>query len=211
VISTQLVTRALAAFALCATAIPATAQILRAPKPTAAECQRYAAAWRADARTFGASAEGSLISNCGALGDSAIARAIRLSGGESDTAYLWNLHSLAIQHRSPILLAAAQAVAIDHGATLPARIFALLTLLGQYQPAVGFIPSIPYQSLLAPPWPGCRLSVFTDTSDPGPPQSEGSIRSLIASLNSLAASPAEAPQVRSLAKCVAQQLSANPN
>ncbi len=180
----------------------ADAQLFSPPTPTAAECSRAAAEWNAAQRSKDFPFASGMIAYCGAFGDSVLANALRRSVNESDTAHLHDLLSDAIQHRAPLLLAAAEAVAVNRNATLQARVTALLVVLGQYQPAMGFPPSVGYAELLGPTWPGCRVTSYNDTPPPGPPQSPPMLRAVAKVLDSMSIAQSEPEQIRNLAKCV---------
>jgi hypothetical protein len=185
------------------------AQLYSAPTPSQADCRRAAAEWSASRRSKEFTPASAMIPYCGAFGDSVLASALRRSVSESDTVYLRELYGEAVQHRSPLLLAAAGAVAVDRNATLPARVTALLLVLGQYQPAMGFPPSVGYAELMGPTWPGCRITIYNDSPPPGPPQLPQVLRGVAQALDSLATSPSEPTQIRSLAECVARKISAD--
>jgi hypothetical protein len=181
--------------ALLASPHAASAQI------TAAECSAQVSAIQtraADMRGW------ERIAECGSSGGQAIASAIRAARTSTDSIYLKNLITAASRIRESNVFQAALDIADDPGATVPARVTALVVLLAQYSNAFTLFPRHSWQSLVSVPLsPGCGISTFSANSylsDVGLPAH--AYDQIASHAEALAANASAPPVVRTLARCV---------
>lgn len=187
---------------------PATlgAQAIPAQPITPEECQAAVSALESGARE---SAKWSRLSACGSVGASALGRAVTHARLETDSMYLLSLLSAANRIRDAQVLSAGLNVAEDNGASQPARVMALLVLLGQYDNALGFPMSVSWHDLTTVPrGPACQLASnpeATYASDQGLPP-EGLQRTATVT-ERIARQRANSAVIRDLASCVRQAIS----
>ncbi len=138
-----------------APARPVAAQI----SPTVEECGTAAAALLGGERD---PAEWEILSDCGPAGAAALGRKLAAAGKESDAYYLHILANLAGSVRAEPILDGAESLARDTTATTAARVVGLITLVGQYDVALYFPISTPWDDLISVPLADCRLLHTTD-------------------------------------------------
>ncbi|MGH2657407.1 MAG: hypothetical protein ACRDIZ_12040 [Actinomycetota bacterium] len=169
--------------------------------PTVEDCDR-AAAVLASGEDRRASRWG-ILPECGPAGADALADALEAAGSERDYHYLRRLTNLSRSVQAGSILNAAEGLARDHGASRAARVAGLLTLLGQYEPAVYPPISISWEELVSTPLTPCRLWPITDSSyDAKYPMPPDYVEWIGTVMRDLAHDPD--PVVRAMAACMAR-------
>lgn len=182
------------------------AQAIPSQPITPEECQAAVSALESGARE---SAKWSRLPACGSKGAAALGRAVMHARLETDSIYLLSLLSAANRTRGAQLLSAGLNVAEDNGASQPARVMALLVLLGQYDNALAFPMSITWHDLTTVPrGQACRLTSnpeATYASDEG--SSPEGLQRTATVTERIARQRASSAVIRDLALCVRQAIS----
>lgn len=182
------------------------AQVIPARPMTPEECLAAVSALESGARD---GMGWSRLPACGSEGAAALGRAVKRARLETDSTYLLSLLSAANRIRDAQLLSAGLNVAEDNGASQPARVLALLVLLGQYDNGLGFPMTVSWHDLtMVPRGSACRLASNPEAmyaSDDG--LSADGLQRTATVTERIARQRANSAVIRDLASCVRQAIS----
>ena len=183
----------------------AMAQVTGSWSPNAADCKAAVDALGAGSRVI---QEWSYVNQCGARGAAAVAAAITQARIASDTAFLGALLATARAMQDSSIFNASLAVALDNGATVPARAMALGLSLVEYQATYEFLGSGGWNDLISSPRGSrCRLDYAVEGdytyASPMPSNTPQRIADVADSITSQTGSP---QVVHDLAACVRRAL-----
>lgn len=151
-----------AIIALCFSTVlssPVSGQRIDGPTITADQCTAAVASLTAGNRT----GDWDFIAACGQPGVTAVVNAVAALRDETDSVYLQRLVTVASDLKNPDLLAASQQIATDNSATVPARLTALLIMIGQYDNRLVLPSECSWgQFITLSSGSGCRLTRIED-------------------------------------------------
>ena len=171
-----------------------------APAISSSECNAAVASLNAGQHT----GAWEFIGSCGQTGKTALVNALGAMRLETDSIYLKKLVAVGSSIRDPGVLAAAQQVASDNAATIPARMTGLLVLIGQYDSAVGLPMRYSWlQFTTVPSGPGCRIRRMEDADyTQAAPMPSGFVGSIAATVEQIAGNTQTPKVVRDFSGCL---------